>query len=214
MDLPRVKVLCAGQNIIEKPQGALFEAEKLTADMDLAGTDFLVIAAVGDTAEACKVAEAARRKNILTVAVAVAGADTEGLRAYADKTIVVFAGGLVQKAVEILVEPITRPSALNTELEDIAPMLRGAGEAYFGYGASEGENREVRAVKGALGSSVLSGAKSAIVYVAGASLTLGEIKKVANYVNLVAEGGVNLQIAAGIKDGLNGKLEVSVLAVR
>lgn len=113
---------------------------------------------------------------------------------------------------------ITVPGLVNLDFADVASVLRGAGTAMMGMGEAHGENRALRAAKGAVTNPLLEGgtikgARRVLLNITGGEdLTLAEVTQVAEFIRKSAGAEADLTFGAVIQTQNSGQIEVTVIA--
>ncbi len=120
-------------------------------------------------------------------------------------------------AVRGVTELITEPGLINTDFADVNTILRNAGTAIMGVGASTGEGRAVNAARAAITSPLLEasidGARGILINIVGSkNLTLTEASEAADIVHSVAHQDANIIFGVVIDEGMGDAVRVTVIA--
>jgi len=113
---------------------------------------------------------------------------------------------------------ITVPGLINLDFADVKAIMSEMGDALFGIGASNGENRASDAAHKAIESPLLeelsiSGAKGVLINVTGGSdLTLHEVSEAAQVVVDAAGTDANIIFGAVIDKAVKDEIRVTVIA--
>ncbi len=130
-----------------------------------------------------------------------------------------------QKADEVLCQGvegisniITNPGDVNTDFADVRNAMAGQGNAIFGIGVAEGENRATDAAYNAihnpmLEDSKIDGAKNLLVNIcASEDITLPEVQEICKIVTASADKDYNMYWGQVTQPELEGKISVTVIA--
>ncbi len=130
-----------------------------------------------------------------------------------------------QKADEVLCQGvegisniITNPGDVNTDFADVRNAMAGQGNAIFGIGVAEGENRATDAAYNAihnpmLEDSKIDGAKNLLVNIcASEDITLPEVQEICKIVTASADKDYNMFWGQVTQPELEGKISVTVIA--
>jgi cell division protein FtsZ len=147
----------------------------------------------------------------------------EQLFKYIDKNLTVKES--FQKADEVLCQGvegisniITNPGDVNTDFADVRNAMAGQGNAIFGIGIGEGENRATDAAYNAihnpmLENSRIDGAKNLLVNIcASEEITLSEVGEICKIVSASADKDYNMFWGQVTQPELEGKISVTVIA--
>ncbi|MDR0657303.1 MAG: cell division protein FtsZ [Treponema sp.] len=113
---------------------------------------------------------------------------------------------------------ITRTDFVNTDFADVAKTMRDKGDALFGIGIAEGENRAVQAATQAVNNpffegTTITGATSILVNIAaGDDLGMREVREVVETIRNGADPRVKLIHGLSIDPSLGARLQVTVIA--
>ncbi|MDR1446464.1 MAG: cell division protein FtsZ [Treponema sp.] len=113
---------------------------------------------------------------------------------------------------------ITRTDFVNTDFADVAKTMRDKGDALFGIGTAEGENRAVQAATQAVDNpffegTAITGATSILVNIAASEdLGMREVREVVETIRNGADQRVKLIHGLSIDPSLEKRLQVTVIA--
>ena len=122
------------------------------------------------------------------------------------------------QGVEGISNIITKPGDVNTDFADVRNAMAGQGNAIFGIGIGEGENRATDAAYNAihnpmLENSRIDGAKNLLVNIcASEEITLSEVGEICKIVSASADKDYNMFWGQVTQPELEGKISVTVIA--
>lgn len=122
------------------------------------------------------------------------------------------------QGVEGISNIITNPGDVNTDFADVRNAMAGQGNAIFGIGVGEGENRATDAAYNAihnpmLENSKIDGAKNLLVNIcASDEITLAEVGEICKIVAASADKDYNMFWGQVTQPELEGKISVTVIA--
>ena len=122
------------------------------------------------------------------------------------------------QGVEGISKIITNPGDVNTDFADVRNAMAGQGNAIFGIGIGEGENRATDAAYNAihnpmLENSRIDGAKNLLVNIcASEEITLSEVGEICKIVSASADKDYNMFWGQVTQPELEGKISVTVIA--
>lgn len=122
------------------------------------------------------------------------------------------------QGVEGISNIITNPGDVNTDFADVRNAMAGQGNAIFGIGIGEGENRATDAAYNAihnpmLENSRIDGAKNLLVNIcASEEITLSEVGEICKIVSASADKDYNMFWGQVTQPELEGKISVTVIA--
>ena len=122
------------------------------------------------------------------------------------------------QGVEGISNIITNPGDVNTDFADVRNAMAGQGNAIFGIGIGEGENRATDAAYNAihnpmLENSKIDGAKNLLVNIcASEEITLSEVGEICKIVSASADENYNMFWGQVTQPELEGKISVTVIA--
>jgi len=122
------------------------------------------------------------------------------------------------QGVEGISNIITNPGDVNTDFADVRNAMAGQGNAIFGIGIGEGENRATDAAYNAINNPMLEnskidGAKNLLVNIcASEEITLQEVGEICRIVTASADENYNMFWGQVTQPELQGKISVTVIA--
>ena len=122
------------------------------------------------------------------------------------------------QGVEGISNIITHPGDVNTDFADVRNAMAGQGNAIFGIGIAEGENRATDAAYNAINNPMLEdskidGAKNLLVNIcASEEITLQEVGEICKIVSASADKDYNMYWGQVTQPELDGKVSVTVIA--
>jgi len=122
------------------------------------------------------------------------------------------------QGVEGISNIITNPGDVNTDFADVRNAMEGQGNAIFGIGIGEGENRATDAAYNAINNPMLEdskidGAKNLLVNIcASEEITLQEVGEICKIVTASADENYNMFWGQVTQPELEGKISVTVIA--
>ena len=128
------------------------------------------------------------------------------------------ADDVLRQGVQGISEIITLSGVINTDFADVKNTMQGKGNAIFGIGVSEGENRAVEAATAAINNPMLEnsnidGATHILINIcASDTVSLPEIKEIANIVTASADKDHEVCWGQNIIPEMEGKIRVTVIA--
>src|ERR1700740_2429254 len=127
------------------------------------------------------------------------------------------ADNVLRQGVQGITDLITIPGLINLDFADVRTIMRDAGSALMGIGASNGENRAAEAAKSAISSPLLEesveGATGILLNITGGhDLGLFEVNEAAEIVQSASDSNSNIIFGAVIDDQLADEVRVTVIA--
>ena len=127
------------------------------------------------------------------------------------------ADDVLRQGVQGITDLITVPGLVNLDFADVRTIMREAGSALMGIGASTGDNRAAEAARTAVSSPLLEssieGATGILLNISGpADLGLFEVNEAAEVVTGAADQNANVIFGAVIDDALKDEVRVTVIA--
>ena len=113
---------------------------------------------------------------------------------------------------------ITNPGDVNTDFADVRNAMSGQGNAIFGIGVAEGENRAVEAASKAINNPMLEnsridGAKNLLINICSSEeITLSEVGEITKIVSSSADKDYNMFWGQVTQPELGNKISVTVIA--
>ena len=129
-----------------------------------------------------------------------------------------FADDVLRQGVEGISNIITKPGDVNTDFADVKNTMQGQGNAIFGIGVGEGENRAVDAATKAISNPMLEdshidGAKNLLINIcASEDVGMGEVDDICKIVEAGAAKDFNLYWGQVISPSMGDKISVTVIA--
>lgn len=126
---------------------------------------------------------------------------------------------ILLQAVRGIADLIIAPGIINIDFASMVSILKNSGRALFGTGKAMGEHRAAQAAQRAVDSPLLDfsihGAKGILFNVAGADVTLNEIKEASSIIAGHADPKAKILFGA-VKDATlrKGEIKVTVIATR
>lgn len=122
------------------------------------------------------------------------------------------------QGVEGISNIITNPGDVNTDFADVRNAMSGQGNAIFGVGVAEGENRAVEAASKAINNPMLEnsridGAKNLLINICSSEeITLNEVGEICKIVTASADANYNMFWGQVTQPELGDKISVTVIA--
>ena len=128
-----------------------------------------------------------------------------------------YADEVLRQGIEGISDLIAKPGLINLDFADIRTTMKNKGIAHMGIGHGKGENKTIEAVRQAVSSPLLEttieGATDIILNVkGGADLSLAEVYESAELVREVVDPNCNIIFGAGIDEGMNDEVEITIIA--
>lgn len=121
------------------------------------------------------------------------------------------------RAVQGIVELITRPGLINVDFADVCAVMSEMGMAMMGTGIATGADRAKKAAKNAIDNPLLedinlAGAQGVLVNItAGLDLSIGEFEEVGEVIKEFASEGANIILGTVIDPDMDDALRVTVV---
>jgi cell division protein FtsZ len=127
------------------------------------------------------------------------------------------ADDILRQGVQGITDLITVPGLVNLDFADVRTIMREAGSALMGIGASTGESRAAEAARTAVSSPLLEssidGATGILLNITGGpDLGLFEVNEAAEVVTSAADANANVIFGAVIDEGVGDEIRVTVIA--
>ena len=125
---------------------------------------------------------------------------------------------ILSQGVEGISNIITNPGDVNTDFADVRNAMSGQGNAIFGIGVAEGENRAVEAASKAINNPMLEnsridGAKNLLINICSSEeITLNEVGEITKIVSSSADKDYNMFWGQVTQPELGNKISVTVIA--
>ncbi len=128
-----------------------------------------------------------------------------------------YADDVLRQGIQGISDLIVTPSLINLDFADVRSIMKNTGLAHMGIGHAKGENKTIEAVRQAVSSPLLEttieGATGVILNVKGGlDLPLDEVYEAANLVREVVDPSCNIIFGAGIDEGMNDEVEITIIA--
>ena len=127
------------------------------------------------------------------------------------------ADDVLRQGVQGITDLITVPGLVNLDFADERTIMRDAGSALMGIGASRGENRAAEAARSAVSSPLLEssidGATGILLNITGGpEIGLFEVNEAAEVVTSAADPNANIIFGAVIDEAMGDEVRVTVIA--
>ena len=125
----------------------------------------------------------------------------------------------LKQAVQSITDLIMTPGIISIDFASVVSVMKNSGQALFGIGRAQGENRAVAAATKAINSPLLDfsikGSKGILFNAGGNDMTLNEIKEAARVVTENADPKAKILFGA-VKDNTlkKGEVKVTVIATK
>jgi cell division protein FtsZ len=121
------------------------------------------------------------------------------------------------KGIASITDLITTPGVINVDFADVRKIMTGAGTAFMGVGAADGEDRAEVAAELATTSPILdadfSGAKGVLISIASSSdIQMGEVNYIASAVSDKAHEDANIIFGTVLDEDMGSEIRVTVIA--
>ena len=129
-----------------------------------------------------------------------------------------FADDVLRQGVEGISNIITKPGDVNTDFADVKNTMQGQGNAIFGIGIGEGENRAVDAATKAISNPMLEdshidGAKNILINIcASEQVSMAEVNDICRIVSASAAKDFNMYWGQVNSAQMGDKISVTVIA--
>ena len=129
-----------------------------------------------------------------------------------------FADDVLRQGVEGISNIITKPGSVNTDFADVKNTMQGQGNAIFGIGIGEGENRAVDAATKAISNPMLEdshidGAKNLLINIcASDEVSMAEVNEICHIVSGSASKDFNMYWGQVTSPQMGDKISVTVIA--
>ena len=129
-----------------------------------------------------------------------------------------FADDVLRQGVEGISNIITNAGSVNTDFADVENAMKGQGNAIFGIGIGEGENRAVDAATKAISNPMLEdshidGAKNLLINIcASDTVSMAEVDEICGIVTASADTDYNMYWGQVISPNMGDKISVTVIA--
>ena len=129
-----------------------------------------------------------------------------------------YADDVLRQGVEGISNIITKPGDVNTDFADVKNTMQGQGNAIFGIGIGEGENRAVDAATKAISNPMLEdshidGAKNLLINIcASDEVSMAEVNDICKIVSASAAKEFNMYWGQVTSPSMGDKISVTVIA--
>ena len=129
-----------------------------------------------------------------------------------------FADDVLRQGVEVISNIITKAGSVNTDFADVKNTMQGQGNAIFGIGVGEGENRAVDAATKAISNPMLEdshidGAKNLLINIcASEEVSMAEVNDICRIVSASAAKDFNMYWGQVTSPQMEDKISVTVIA--
>lgn len=125
---------------------------------------------------------------------------------------------ILRQGVQGISEIITKPGLVNRDFRDVESVMKGQGDAIFGIGVGEGENRAIDAAHNAINNRLLvdtniDGAKNVLINICGTTeVGISECNEIANIITERANPNAVILWGQVIDEEMGDKISVTVIA--
>jgi len=126
---------------------------------------------------------------------------------------------ILKQAVQGITDVILVPGIINIDFASVMSIMKDSGKALFGMGLAHGENRALQATQKAINSPLLDfsikGSQGVLFNIAGADVTLNEIKEVGKIISEHVDSKAKILFGAVRDNSLKkGEIKVTVIATK
>ena len=126
------------------------------------------------------------------------------------------ADNILRQGVQTITDLIAVPAFINLDFADVKTIMQNKGTALIGIGMAQGENKAkdaaARAIKSPLLDAQIKGAKSAIINVTGANISIYDANVAVEYIREAAGNDVDIIFGVAINESLGESIIVTVIA--
>lgn len=126
------------------------------------------------------------------------------------------ADNILRQGVQTVTDLIAVPSFINLDFADVRNVMSNKGTALIGIGMAQGENKAkeaaARAIKSPLLDAHIKGAKSAIINVTGANISIYDSNIAVEYIREAAGNDIDIIFGVAINESLGDSIIVTVIA--
>lgn len=126
------------------------------------------------------------------------------------------ADNILRQGVQTITDLIAVPAFINLDFADVRSVMQNQGAALIGIGMAQGENRSkeaaARAIKSPLLDAQIKGAKSAIINITGANISIFDCNVAVEYIREAAGNDIDIIFGAAINESLGESIIVTVIA--
>ena len=126
------------------------------------------------------------------------------------------ADNILRQGVQTITDLIAVPAFINLDFADVKNVMSNKGAALIGIGMAQGENKAkeaaARAIKSPLLDAHIKGAKSAIINVTGANISIYDSNVAVEYIREAAGNDIDIIFGVAINESLGDSIIVTVIA--
>ena len=126
------------------------------------------------------------------------------------------ADNILRQGVQTITDLIAVPAFINLDFADVKTVMSNKGTALIGIGMAQGENRAkeaaARAIKSPLLEAQIKGAKSAIINVTGANISIYDANVAVEYIKEAAGNDIDIIFGVAVNESLGESIIVTVIA--
>ena len=126
------------------------------------------------------------------------------------------ADNILRQGVQTITDLIAVPAFINLDFADVKNVMSNKGTALIGIGMAQGENKAkeaaARAIKSPLLDAHIKGAKSAIINVTGANISIYDSNVAVEYIREAAGNDIDIIFGVAINESLGDSIIVTVIA--
>ena len=126
------------------------------------------------------------------------------------------ADNILRQGVQTITDLIAVPAFINLDFADVKNVMSNKGTALIGIGMAQGENKAkeaaARAIKSPLLEAHIKGAKSAIINVTGANISIYDSNVAVEYIREAAGNDIDIIFGVAINESLGESIIVTVIA--
>ena len=126
------------------------------------------------------------------------------------------ADNILRQGVQTITDLIAVPAFINLDFADVRTVMQNKGTALIGIGMAQGENKAkeaaARAIKSPLLEAQIKGAKSAIINVTGANISVYDSKEAVDLIREAAGNDIDIIYGVAVNESLGESIIVTVIA--
>ena len=126
------------------------------------------------------------------------------------------ADNILRQGVQTITDLIAVPAFINLDFADVRTVMSNKGTALIGIGMAQGENKAkeaaARAIKSPLLDAQIKGAKSAIINVTGANISIYDSNVAVEYIREAAGNDIDIIFGVAVNESLGESIIVTVIA--
>ena len=197
-------------------------------DPEISDTDLLFLTAAMTESDALneliQAAKIARKRNILTIALATSAMDSilSEIKGSVDSFIIfpesmgASFNELCLDAVQEIIGFISQEGLINLDFSDLKGVITKAGRCAIGSGISSGDNKAQKAIEMSFSSALLKGvnlqgADGILIKISSACLGVDEFDDILSPINKLASDAAIIKVATVINEKLTDMVKVSIL---